>query len=230
MHMHKNYRNELKYYINHIDHIKLLDRMKGIFVEDTHSKDRGYLVRSLYFDNKSNNSYYHKIAGVSDRQKYRIRIYDLNPSPIKLEIKSKRQTYIHKQSVTIAQDQARRLIEGDYRFLAQHDHRTARLVLAKFSQDSFHPAVIIDYFRQAYVYPESGLRVTFDRCLGKNETSFSHFFQSGLDLNPVIDSKRIIMEIKFSQPIPLWIKKILQVGSFESCAISKYTLSRYIEG
>ncbi|MCG9478771.1 MAG: polyphosphate polymerase domain-containing protein [Actinomycetia bacterium] len=228
--MDKNYRHELKYYINYLDYLKLADRIKGVFTRDIHCQKSGYAVRSLYFDNKSNHSYYHKIAGISERNKYRVRLYDLNPHPIKLEIKSKSDNYIYKQSVAITRDQVFDLMSGRYRFLLGKKHLTANLVYAEFSKDRYHPAVVVDYFRDAYFYNTPELRVTFDRFLGKNETDFGRFFQSDLVLDRLLGSKKMIMEIKYRHNIPVWIKKILQVGSFESCAISKYTLSRYIEG
>jgi len=46
----------------------------------------------------------------------------------------------------------------------------------------------------------------------------------------VLNNNKIIMEIKYNSKIPAWIKNLLQLGRFERCAISKYTLSRYIEG
>jgi hypothetical protein len=49
-------------------------------------------------------------------------------------------------------------------------------------------------------------------------------------MSDVLSSRKIIMEVKFNNTIPVWIKNILQLERFEWCAISKYTLSRYIEG
>ncbi|MDZ7836825.1 MAG: polyphosphate polymerase domain-containing protein [Actinomycetota bacterium] len=160
--MDKNYRHELKYYINYLDYLKLTGRINGVFTRDSHCRKSGYMVRSLYFDNKSNHSYYHKIAGISDRNKYRIRLYDLNPHPIKLEIKSKSENYIHKQSVAITRDQVFDLISGRYRFLLGKKHPTANLVYAEFSKDHYRPAVVVDYFRDAYfLIPRScGLLLT----------------------------------------------------------------------
>jgi SPX domain protein involved in polyphosphate accumulation len=92
-------RQELKYYISYIDYLNLKSRLKALFSSDRNGNEEGYYhVRSLYFDNKLNKNYYQKMAGVEKRNKYRIRIYNLNLNPVKLEIKSKINNAISKES------------------------------------------------------------------------------------------------------------------------------------
>ena len=73
-------------------------------------------------------------------------------------------------------------------------------------------------------------RITFDKQLKKNEVNVYDIFNKNIEMEQVINSNKIIFEIKYNGILPFWIKKILQISRFESCAISKYTLSRYMEG
>jgi len=95
--------------------------------------------------------------------------------------------------------------------------------------DFYRPVVLIDYRREAYSYDLNQIRITFDRDLKKTETNLGDLFVNKR-MSDVIDNKKIIMEIKFNKTLPIWIRNILQLPGFERCAISKYTLSRYIEG
>ncbi|MDD3818295.1 MAG: polyphosphate polymerase domain-containing protein [Actinomycetota bacterium] len=224
-------RRELKYYINHIDYINLKNRLSTIFTPDKNANSEGYyLVRSLYFDNKSNNNYYEKMSGVENRNKYRIRIYNLSTSPIKLEIKSKAGNVILKESVSINATDAGKLVCGDCSFLPCYKNKTANKIYYNFTKDHYRPVVIIDYIRDAYYFDLNNIRVTFDRKIKKNEVDFDGLFKKNIDMSDVLGNSKIVMEIKYSGTIPVWIKNILQLDRFEWCAISKYTLSRYIEG
>ena len=62
----------------------LKSKISGIILKDKNSsEEKYYTVRSLYFDNKSNNSYFEKMSGIENRNKYRIRIYNLSPAHFK---------------------------------------------------------------------------------------------------------------------------------------------------
>jgi len=224
-------RRELKYYINHIDYINLKSKLIKIFSKDRNSNPEGYYnVRSLYFDNKSNDNYYEKIAGVEKRKKYRIRIYNLSDKPVKLEIKSKLNNVIIKESVFIDIGDVKKIISGDYSCLLYYKNATANKIYYAFSRDYYRPVIIIDYKRDAYYIDLNNIRITFDRDIKKDEISLDDLFKSNLNMSDVLNNNKVIMEIKYNCKIPVWIKNLLQLGRFERCAISKYTLSRYIEG
>jgi len=223
-------RRELKYYINQIDYLTLKSKMSGIFLKDKNSTIDGcYCVRSLYFDNKSNDSYYEKMSGIENRNKYRIRIYNLSPEIVKLEIKAKKNTLIFKNSVNIEPQYVNKLIAGDYSFLLNYNNNTTNIVYTEFTKDYYRPVIIIDYKRDAYYININNIRITFDSSLKKDETNLKSFFEGNKEMQRVLNNNKIIMEIKYNNNIPAWIKNLLQIPRFERCAISKYTLSRYIE-
>ena len=56
--------------------------------KDTNADSRGdYHIRSLYFDDYNDSALFEKQSGILKRKKYRIRIYNLSDSVIKLEKK-----------------------------------------------------------------------------------------------------------------------------------------------
>lgn len=224
-------RKELKYYINYIDYLTLKNKISGIFSKDGNStKDGYYHVRSLYFDNKSNDSYYEKMSGIENRNKYRIRIYNLSANIIKMEIKSKKNILILKDSININTEDVKDIIKGDYSCLLKYNNSTANRIYSEFLKDHYKPVVIIDYKREAYSININNIRITFDSNLIKDETNFNAFFDKNTYMLGVLNNDKVIMEIKYNDNIPIWIRNLLQTPRFERCAISKYTLSRYIEG
>jgi hypothetical protein len=223
-------RHELKYYINYIDYLNLKSRLQAIFSRDRNGDPEGYYcVRSLYFDNKSNSDYYDKMAGVEKRNKYRIRIYNLSPTPVKLEIKSKINNLIFKESMLIQACDVNNIIEVGYSCLLKYKNSVANRIYYEFKKDYYRPVVIIDYRRDAYYFELNNIRITFDRNIKKDEVNLKDLFKNKIDMSDVLNNERIIMEVKFNNAIPTWIKNLLQLERFEYCAISKYTLSRYME-
>ncbi len=227
--MKKTYRKEIKYYINYIDYLNLKLKLKHLLTLDKHANPEGYFVRSLYFDNKSNSFYYDKINGVDNRKKYRIRIYNLNHYPIKFEIKSKTGHFICKESFNLRKHDIQDIIKGRYEVLLNYNNATANKLYTNFKKDSFRPVILIDYRRDAFFYEPLDLRITFDHKITKNETQLEDIFNSSIAGSNIIPDKKFILEIKFLNAIPAWIKNLLPIENFEFCAISKYALSRYIE-
>jgi hypothetical protein len=223
-------RRELKYYINYIDYLNLKNRLSNIFSKDINStKDGWYHVRSLYFDDKSNSSYHEKMSGVEKRNKYRIRIYNLDKDPVKIEIKSKINNIIIKDSAIIKAENVNKLISGDYSSLLNYNNPTTNKIYCEFTKDFYKPVVIVDYIRDAYNLDINNVRITFDSEIKKHEINLDSLFANNIDMSNVLNNNKIIMEIKYSGFIPSWLKNLLQVPRFERCAISKYTLSRYLE-
>jgi len=223
-------RQELKYYINYAEYQNLAKIISNLFTIDKNSRENNkYHVRSLYFDDKSNSSYFEKIYGIEKRKKYRIRLYNLEKEPIKIEIKNRFNNSIFKESIIIEPGDAKKIISGDYKCLLKYNNPVTEKLYVEFCGNYYKPVVIIDYYREAYHFDLNNLRVTFDSDLKKCETTLNDIFSDKLDLSPVLNKRKIILEIKFNSKLPAWLKNVLQLPAFERCAISKYSLSRYME-
>lgn len=83
------YRNELKFFVNIHQYQIIRQRLRNLVNYDQHAGPGGeYHIRSLYFDDINNKALYEKLAGVRDRVKYRIRIYNVTDDTIHFEKKS----------------------------------------------------------------------------------------------------------------------------------------------
>ena len=107
-------RHELKYHITPAELSVLRGVLTPLMQPDPNGNENNeYHIRSLYFDTINDDALEEKIAGVGNRKKYRMRIYNFSDKVIKLECKSKYGELISKQSVSIPRDLAEQLIAGD---------------------------------------------------------------------------------------------------------------------
>ena len=139
----KGYRHELKYYIT-LGEYELLQRKLSLTMErDAFAKKNGgeYFIRSLYFDDRDDSAFREKLSGIDERDKFRIRIYDMRDDVIKLECKHKSNGYIKKQSIGLSRKEYEKLISGDRLFLLNRPEPFARRMYLEFAQRALKPAV-----------------------------------------------------------------------------------------
>ena len=226
----KGYRHELKYYIT-LGAYELLQRKLSLTMErDAFAKKNGgeYFIRSLYFDDRDDSAFREKLSGIDERDKFRIRIYDMRDDVIKLECKHKSNGYIKKQSIGLSRKEYEKLISGDRLFLLNRPEPFARRMYLEFAQRALKPAVIVDYTREAFVFPMEDVRVTFDKNVRTGLRSVD-MFNAGIPTYPVIDDYGMVLEIKFNRFLPTYIRSLLQLEASQRSAISKYVLCRRFE-
>ncbi len=226
----KGYRHELKYYIT-LGEYELLQRKLSLTMErDVFAKKNGgeYFIRSLYFDDRDDSAFREKLSGIDERDKFRIRIYDMRDDVIKLECKHKSNGYIKKQSIGLSRKEYEKLMSGDRLFLLNRPEPFARRMYLEFAQRALKPAVIVDYTREAFVFPMEDVRVTFDKNVRTGLRSVD-MFNAGIPTYPVIDDYGMVLEIKFNRFLPTYIRSLLQLEASQRSAISKYVLCRRFE-
>ena len=226
----KGYRHEIKYYIT-LGEYELLQRKLSLTMErDAFAKKNGgeYFIRSLYFDDRDDSAFREKLSGIDERDKFRIRIYDMRDDVIKLECKHKSNGYIKKQSIGLSRKEYEKLISGDRLFLLNRPEPFARRMYLEFAQRALKPAVIVDYTREAFVFPMEDVRVTFDKNVRTGLRSVD-MFNAGIPTYPVIDDYGMVLEIKFNRFLPTYIRSLLQLEASQRSAISKYVLCRRFE-
>lgn len=218
-------RHEMKYSLSNAQHLLLSKKLKAVLKPDKHAGSDGrYHIRSLYFDDFKNTALFEKQAGISRRKKYRIRIYNLNDDVIKLERKSKLDYYISKETVNITKKQADRIIAGDVAFLAKSDNRLLRAFYLECRRNILRPNVIVDYYREAYVYPVGNVRVTFDIGLHTGLNSIDLFNKDTLTMG--ISDYPIILEIKYDNVLPEIVRGLLPGSIKPWQAIGKFFISK----
>jgi len=215
------FRNEYKYLIGAASAELLRRRLGALIDRDVHARESGdYFIRSIYFDDTSFTAFHDKLAGVSVRNKYRIRFYNMDASQLFFEAKRKRDRFVHKDCVPISREQADRMLSG--KPLEQNE--CSEPLLAEFSalcNVGMQPSVVVDYVRTAFVYPVGDVRITLDSDLyAESYRAESAFTDVGGV--PVLEGGDVILEVKFTGFLPPFIAAALSDVPKILSANSKY--------
>ena len=220
------FRHEIKLLLTKADCAALRVKLKALTEPDPNAGEGGeYFIRSLYFDDISRRSYFEKLAGVADRKKYRLRIYNLSDSVIKLECKEKRGDRIRKRSLSVSKEVADSLINGDFAPLCDIHDPLADEVLSLGTGRLLRPSVVVDYDREAFLYPVSNVRLTFDKALHAGVEG-ADIFDPKLMSVPVFPDESVIFEIKYDEVLPKHLQKLFSDCRGAKLALSKFTLCR----
>ena len=222
-------RHEYKYYINYGEYAHLSRTLDYVLTRDKNGDPYNeYHIRSLYFDDEYNTAFADKLRGVQDRDKYRIRIYNFSDKLIRLERKSKYGDGIAKQSIAISRELCEQLMAADPTGLEKSEQPLLRDVYKQMRTKGLKPAVIVDYVREAYIHPAEHVRITFDKQLRTGLFSQDLFDRWVPTICP-LDDNSMILEVKFDNYLPDYIRRLLWSCNAQRSAISKYTLCRRFE-
>lgn len=219
------YRNEIKHEISAADKAAICASMRAVARPDPHAGPDGrYLIRSLYFDTPADKALREKLDGVSEREKFRIRFYNSDPSVMHLEKKVKRGGLGYKVSAPITAEEAQRIVDGDTDWMAVSGRGLIVELYAKMKSEGLRPKTIVDYTRTPFVYGPGNVRVTIDENIrtGLGCTDF---------LNPrcvtvPAGEPVILLEVKWDDYLPAVIRRAVAVKSRRGAAFSKYQTCR----
>lgn len=220
----KEYRQEIKRLLSPAQRLLLEQRIRAVMPRDFHSgEDGSYFIRSIYFDTVNDRAYTEKEAGISEREKIRIRFYNYQDDLIKLERKEKRGNRIHKESMTISKETADAMMHSDYSSLPDYRRPLSDHIYGTAHSEGLHPVVVIDYIRMAYVFPVNHVRITFDSALEAAGPAIPIWTpEGGYD----VLAEDTILEIKYDRYLPSHISRLLNSVSAPQMALSKYVLCR----
>ncbi|MBN1043841.1 VTC domain-containing protein [Clostridium botulinum] len=222
----KKFRHELKHYINFSDYLAIKSRIRSIMhIDKNANKDNEYKIRSLYFDNAYDKVLMEKVIGLSKRDKFRIRFYNDNHEFIRLEKKSKIRGLCLKDSTRISKEECEKIINGKIEFLKDSRDKLFIDLYAQMKGQLLRPKTIVDYTREAYIYPIGNVRITFDKSVRTGIQS-KNLFNDDLPTIETIDNKHIVLEVKFDEFLPQVIQDIIQVNERRPTSISKYEAAR----
>jgi hypothetical protein len=219
------FRHELKYYVNHYQY-EIIKQLRNLLQLDKNAGPAGdYHIRSLYFDDIENKALHEKLAGVRDREKYRIRIYNYSDKIIHLEKKIKFNEYITKVKESITRAMFDSILAGDYEVLNRPDKPLLMEMYSQMKNRLLRPKVIVDYVREAYVSPAGNVRITFDKKLqtGLNQVDI---FDPSLSMINAFDENFIVFEVKYDEFIPEYIRTAIQANGLVRQSNSKYVICR----
>ncbi len=218
------YRHEWKHEISYADMLALRQRLRAVMDLDPHAASGSYRIRSLYFDNLRDKALREKIDGVNLREKFRIRLYNNDPSVIHLEKKSKRGGLGTKFSAPLSAEEARKITEGDLDWMMDSGRDLVRELYCKMRYQGLRPKTIVDYTREPFIYRPGNVRVTLDYDI-RTGLSCRDFLNPDCVTVPA-GGAPILLEVKWDAFLPDIIRDAVQTPGRRAEAFSKYAQCR----
>jgi hypothetical protein len=219
-------RHELKYEISPLEYQVLQKKLSAILKPDPHMQGQSsYNVRSLYFDDIYDSCLSDKESGIYKRKKYRIRIYNRSDEYIKFERKNRVGVYMLKESTRITREDANRLIDCDFEFLAKSDNQLLRDFYVETRCNLMRPVVVVEYDREAYIHQVGTVRITFDRQL-RTSRGYTGFFNRNCCNMKALQQQDNILEVKYNEGIPSYICGLFPNTIRPQMAIGKFVICR----
>lgn len=223
------YRNEQKFLVDESTLQIMQSKLTPILLHDSHQKDASYRIRSMYFDTYERKSYRENDAGVEERKKYRIRVYDHPKEFIRLEIKHKLKGKNFKESCRLSIDTYNEIMNRTLRFNPS-DPRPLRMLYLDMQMHLLRPSVIVEYERSAFVYDTGNIRITFDRNISYSNR-FDMFLEDEIPKTPLLPANQHVFEVKYDGILPDFIAQTIETGQLERTTFSKFYFSHLqIEG
>ncbi|MCL1822741.1 MAG: polyphosphate polymerase domain-containing protein [Oscillospiraceae bacterium] len=210
-------RHERKFALNYGVYEIFKRRCNAVMKRDEYSIGEGYRITSLYFEDIYRTAYKDKVGGYYKRRKFRIRAYNMNPDRIVLEGKVKEGEHVYKTTALLTQEEYEKLLRCDYGFCADRKELHGFYVWAK--STNLKPAVIVDYYREAFTETAGNVRITFDRDISAGFGSADMF---KADYSPAYEY--VVMEIKFDEFLPPYIQELFSGFALTEEPISKYLI------
>ena len=215
------YRVEQKYIITEDKIAYLKYKLEQVMEYDPYARDGMYTIRSLYFDDLYDSYLEANEAGDDFREKYRIRTYQNDTEKIHLEIKGKESGYTRKEKERITLEECRQLIERKGFCLKEGDGIVKRKLYALMLLKHMQPVRIVEYDRIPLVEPKGNVRITFDKNI-TGTSEITSFFEKRIPAIPVLPSGQHILEVKYDEFLPDYIKQILNEVHLTKTAFSKF--------
>ena len=218
------FRHEWKHELSYADMLVLRARLRAVMKPDPHAVDGKYHIRSLYFDNLDDKALREKIDGVNMREKFRIRLYNCDPSVIHLEKKAKRNGLGTKFSANLSAEEAQKIVDGDLDWMLASERPLVQELYCKMRCQGMRPKTIVDYTREPFIYGPGNVRVTLDYDI-RTGLKCTDFLNPQAVTVPAGDAP-ILLEVKWDNFLPSVIRAAVGVPDRRVGSFSKYAQCR----
>ena len=116
------------------------------------------------------------------------------------------------------------LLEGIYPDLAPQRTLLAELI-SKMQYQQLRPKTIVDYIREPFIFTAGNVRVTLDRGIRTGTVNGVQALTS-LAVTIPAGTQGPLLEVKYDEFLPEIIRDIVQLGSRQAGAFSKYAACR----
>lgn len=212
-------RYELKYMLTLAQKEKILVAMAPYMKLDKYGRST---IRNLYYDTDTYLLIRRSIEKPTYKEKLRIRSYSqVNAEdPVFVELKKKYKHVVYKRRISLPEAEAVKWLDKE-RSCRINTQISEEIDYVLDYYETLHPTVFLSYEREAYTsYDDSDFRVTFDDTILCRQEHLS--LESEIYGTPILSEGMVLMEIKCSGGIPLWMTKVLSEEKIYKTSFSKY--------
>ena len=218
-------RFERKFLLDEARALHFAKAIRPFLPADSHGGERGYLVRSVYFDTPRDRDLKMALSGEDGRKKIRLRVYEPESYFAMLELKQKKGNLVRKRSLRIPREDAERLLKGDFSTLIADENRFIRELGQEMMLGVYRPKCMVEYTREAYGVPENNTRVTFDRQLTVADGA-PELFSKSFAARPFGRLGTVVLEVKYAHFLLTYVNRALGESLMQPESFSKYCLAR----
>lgn len=212
-------RYELKYMLS----LAQKEKIQKVIAPHMSLDDYGYTtIRNIYYDTQNYRLIRHSIEKPVYKEKLRLRSYSRveENDPVFVELKKKFDSVVYKRRLVMPQQKAMDWIARKSN--DEPDSQIAREINYFIDYyETLHPTVFLSYEREAY-YAQDGsdFRVTFDNNILCRRDNLS--LTADVRGVPLLPEGMVLMELKTSGGIPLWMTRALTQEQIYKTSFSKY--------
>ena len=212
-------RYELKYMLTPLEKEIILEVMSPYMQLDKYGITT---IRNIYFDTDNYRLIRRSIEKPAYKEKLRIRSYSraTSDSTVFVELKKKYEKVVYKRRLPLCEEDAMAWIRRE-RECPVNTQISREIDYFIDFYGKLNPTVFLSYEREAY-YDKCGgvFRVTFDDNILCRQSDVS--LCSSVYGEPILPECKVLMELKCSGGIPLWMVEVLSRERIYKTSFSKY--------
>jgi hypothetical protein len=212
-------RYELKYMLTLEQKEMILQVMSPYMSLDIYGRST---IRNIYFDDDSYRLIRRSIERPAYKEKLRVRSYDLatGDSTVFVELKKKFNRVVYKRRLPLCERDAMRWIARE-EIPIESTQISREIDYFIDFYGNLKPKVFLSYEREAYYENNGGdFRITFDENILVRQTDLSLCSPPGG--TSILEQGKVLMEIKCSGGLPLWLVEVLSREKIYKTSFSKY--------
>lgn len=211
-------RYEIKYLMNYRQKDAVLQAMEPYMSMDEYGHS---LIRNIYYDTPDFRLIRESMEKPVYKEKIRVRSYGPSGAgdPVFVELKKKYQDVVYKRRISMPQAQAKACLGRKMQLPDSQIGQEIAYVLDFYRK--LEPAVFLSYEREAFYERDGGdFRVTFDENIRYRQEELT--LDSDDWGTAILKPGLVLMEVKTSGGLPLWMVQALSRQKIYKTSFSKY--------
>ncbi len=220
-------RYEYKYLISKKTQKVILSNIKNYMTPDEYGKST---LCNLYYDTDTDILIKRSLQSPIYKEKLRVRSYNVatHEDDVFVELKKKYKGIVYKRRISMPEKSAMNYLQNNHlnNVNSKNNHTTNSQITSEIDYflnfyNSLLPKMFLSYDREAYFASDDyDLRMTFDSNILWRTYDLS--LSTGIYGDKLIDDDMVLMEIKTSKAIPLWLSQVLTENKVFKTKFSKY--------